>query len=164
MRRIGEVLASVFDENGMEGADEYMAVISSWADITAKNGLPAASAHSWIKSVDKGIVWLEVDHPGWKQILQAKESKFLHDFRYRFPQMGISALSIMLCRPGTRPDSTEPIFAAENQPPPYLAAKPSPAPEASAEDPLYSGIKSRALRERLARLGNSVSGGLGEGA
>jgi len=102
MKRIGDIITSVFDEKMMEKAEGYSVFFSCWKDLTEKNGIPAAAAHSWIKSLDNGLVWIEVDHPGWKQILQTKERKILHDFRYRFPDKGISGISIMLCRPGSR--------------------------------------------------------------
>jgi hypothetical protein len=39
-----------------------------------------------------------MDHPGWKQILQTKQSKLLYDFRVRFPELEISGISLMLGR------------------------------------------------------------------
>jgi hypothetical protein len=103
MRRVGDVLSAIFDNGLMEKAQEYSAFFSCWKDLAEKNGIAAASDHSWIKSLERGLVWIEVDHPGWKQILQTKESKLLSDFRRRFPEMDISGISIMLCRPGTHP-------------------------------------------------------------
>jgi len=105
MKRIGDVLSTIFDEKLMKKADGYSAFFSCWKDLTAKNGITAAADHSWIKSLDRGLVWVEVDHPGWKQILQTKESKLLSDFRYRFPEMDISGISIVLYRPDVHPEA-----------------------------------------------------------
>ena len=99
MRSVGDVLSVIFDRDFMEKAEGYSAFFSSWKDITEKNGIAAAADHSWIKSHDKGLVWIEVDHPGWKQILLTKKSKLLYDFRYRFPELDISGISIVLHRP-----------------------------------------------------------------
>jgi hypothetical protein len=98
VKRIGDVLSTMFDENFVKKAEGYSAFFSCWKDLTEKNGIAAAADHTWIKSLERGLVWIEVDHPGWKQILQTKESKLLSDFRYRFPEMDISGISIMLCR------------------------------------------------------------------
>ena len=103
VKRAGDVLSAIFDESFMRQAGGYSALFSCWKDLMEKNGIAAAADHSWIKSMEKGIVWLEVDHPGWKQILQTKESELLSDFRRRFPDMEISGISVTLCRPGTRP-------------------------------------------------------------
>jgi predicted nucleic acid-binding Zn ribbon protein len=98
MKRVGDVLSAIFDENLLKKAKGYSAFFSCWKDLTEKNGIAAAADHTWIKSLERGLVWIEVDHPGWKQILQTKESKLLSDLRCRFPEMDISGISIMLSR------------------------------------------------------------------
>ena len=103
MRRVGDVLSAIFDENMMRKAQEYSDFFSCWKELTAKNGIAAAGDHSWVKNLEHGLIWIEVDHPGWKQILQTKESDLLSGFRRRFPKMDISGISIMLSRPETRP-------------------------------------------------------------
>ena len=161
MRRVGDILASVFDENMAEKADGYSVFFSCWKDLTEKNDIPAAAAHSWIKSVDNGLVWIEVDHPGWKQILQTKERKLLHDFRYRFPKMGISGISIMLCRPGTRLENVKNEPVAENnvpdkkQPPDDLFDAPVATNEQS-QNSGYDDIKNETLKKLLMRLEKNV--------
>ena len=97
--RLGDILATLFDEKQMRQADDSSAFFSCWQDIVEKNGIPAAAAHTRIQSLEKGLVRIEVDHPGWKQALQIKESKFLHDFRYRFPELGISGIAFVLSKP-----------------------------------------------------------------
>ena len=99
MKRVGDIFSALFDEGQMKKADSYSSLFSCWKDLTEKNGIAAAAAHSRIKSLDKGLVWIEVDHPGWKQILQTKGSKLLSDFHYRFPELEISGISIILARP-----------------------------------------------------------------
>jgi len=163
MKRIGEIITSVFDESMMKKADECSAFFDCWKDITEKNRIPAVAAHSWIKSLDNGLVWIEVNHPGCKQILQTKKRKLLHDFRYRFPQMGISDISIMLCRPGTHPES------AKNEPAPELANgtkkeqiadQPSSVSEITEEEmqnPKYDDIKNKTLKRLLMRLEKNIA-------
>lgn len=102
MRSAGEVLSTLFDEGFLREAQSYSDLFTCWRDITEKNGIPFAADHSWIKTMERGLVWIEVDHPGWKQILQTKESKLLSDFRRRFPEMDISGLSLSLGKPGGR--------------------------------------------------------------
>ena len=98
MKTAGDILSLLFDKKFVEKAHGYSKLFDSWADITAKNGIASAAAHSRIKDLDRGIVLVEMDHPGWKQILQTKQSKLLNDFRYRFPELDISGISLMLGR------------------------------------------------------------------
>jgi len=175
MKRIGDILTSIFDEKMAEKAEGYSAFFSCWEDLIEKNNIPATVAsHSWIKSVDKGLVWIEVDHPGCKQILQTKERKLLHDFRYRFPSMNISGISIMLCRSGARPKSiggealAESAEAKDAQPL-IDAANSAEAPSAAddtggfggsdglAQKPGYDGIKNQTLKKMLMRLEKNIA-------
>ena len=167
MKQIGEIIKVIFDEKMMEKADGYSAVFSCWKDLTDKNGIPSAAAHSWIKSLDNGIVWIEVDHPGWKQILQTKERKLLHDFRYRFPEMGISAISIMLYRPGNKPETLWQESVAE-APVAYDAGEylrnGDSSDQTEMEDndesnPEYDNIKNQTLKKLLMRLEKSIGNG-----
>ncbi|MDR2942006.1 MAG: DUF721 domain-containing protein [Treponema sp.] len=96
MQTAGEILSQLFDERFMQKARGYSKLFDSWTDITAKNGIAAVADHSQIKDLDKGILLIEIDHPGWKQILQTKQTKLLNDFRYRFPDLNISGISLML--------------------------------------------------------------------
>jgi len=96
MKTAGNVLSAFFDEGFMKKAKSYSKLFDSWADITAKNGIAAAADHSRIKDLDRGILLVEMDHPGWKQILQTKQSNLLNDFCIRFPELEISAISLML--------------------------------------------------------------------
>ena len=102
MKRAGEVLSAIFDEGFLKKAQSYSDIFSCWKDLTEKNKIAAAADYSRIKSIERGLVWIEVDHPGWKQIIQTKENKLLYDFNRRFPEMNITAISISLSKPGER--------------------------------------------------------------
>jgi len=153
MKRVGDLIPAIFDERFFEKTRGYSGLFDCWEDLMIKNGIAAAAGHSWIKSVEKGLVWIEVDHPGWKQILQTKESKLLHDFKYRFPDMGISGISIVLCKAGNREESgkqrAERAKASVDQEPTDSAAETS--------DTQNSAIKDDALRALLDRLEKHIA-------
>ena len=109
MKTAGDVLSALFDEKFLKKAHGYSKLYDSWTDITAKNGIAAASAHSRIKDMNNGILLVEMDHPGWKQILQTKQSKLLNDFRIRFPDMNITGISLMLGKADLSEQSGEAI-------------------------------------------------------
>jgi hypothetical protein len=164
VKRAGDVLSALFDEGFLEKAKSYSAFFSCWKDLMEKNGIPAAADHSRVKTIEKGIVWAEVDHPGWKQVLQTKESKLLADFQYRFPDMGISGLSISLCKPGALGSPQEaalekPATAPEKRPPAGDTA-PDGGPAGGLAVPQgagYDAIKDEAFKEALMRLERSVN-------
>jgi hypothetical protein len=98
MKKAGDILSTLFDERFVKKAQRYSKLFDSWKDITEKNGIAAAAVHSQIKELDRGVLLIETEHPGWKQILQTKQSKLLNDFRIRFPELDISGISLMLGR------------------------------------------------------------------
>jgi len=169
MKRVGDLITAIFDEKFIEKTRSYSAFFSCWEDLMIKNGIAAAAGHSWIKNAEKGLVWIEVDHPGWKQILQTKESKLLHDFRYRFPDMGISGISIVLCKAGIgirdqgsgiREEREE--SGAQRKEQRAGCAKASVAQEpadsaAETRDTQYSEIKDEALKALLDRLEKHIA-------
>ena len=163
MKRAGDVLSAIFDEGMMEKAKTYSALFSCWQDLMEKNGIPAAADHSRVKTIERGIVWAEVDHPGWKQILQSKESKLLSDFRYRFPKMGISGFSISLCKPGAlrqNPDgdpANRPASEAAVPEKHRSEEVTTPAVPGIQEQGGYEAIKDEAFKEVLMRLEKSIA-------
>jgi len=96
VKTAGEILSALFDEGFVEKAQGYSKLFDSWTDVTEKNGIASAAAHSRIKDLDKGILLVEMDHPGWKQILQTKQSRLLSDYRKRFPELDICGISLIL--------------------------------------------------------------------
>jgi len=96
MKTAGDILSTLFDERFVKKARGYSKLFESWNDITEKNGIAAAADHCRIKDLDNGIIYIEADHPGWKQILQTKQGKFLNDFRIRFPDQNIVGISFIL--------------------------------------------------------------------
>jgi predicted nucleic acid-binding Zn ribbon protein len=99
VKTAGEILSVLFDERFVKKAEECSKLFDSWKDITEKNGIAAAADHSRIKDLDSGILRIETDHPGWKQILQTKQGKLLNDFRYRFPELEITGVFLVLSKP-----------------------------------------------------------------
>jgi len=156
MKTVGEILSTLFDRQFMEKAHEYSKFFDSWEDITAKNGIAAAAAHSRIKDLDRGIVLVETDHPGWKQILQTKQSKLLNDFRLRFPEMDISGISLLLGsgKPAQEEAKVENIEKRTEQSH-VLEEPPAHAAEPAMQG--YDAIKDEDLKEKLKKLGQTVA-------
>ena len=162
MKTAGDILSALFDERFVEKARGYSKFFDSWTDITAKNGIAAAADHSQIKDLDRGVVLIEIDHPGWKQVLQTKQSKLLNDFRIRFPDLDISGISLMLGsgKPQDVAKESEPAYEAKDAQKSEIEKEPEIS--AAGEELVargYEAIKDEVLRERLRRLGQRIAEG-----
>jgi len=151
MKTAGDILSTLFDKQFVEKAQGYSKFFDSWPDITAKNGIASAADHSRIKDLDRGIVLVEMDHPGWKQILQTKQSKLLNDFRIRFPEMDISGISLMLGS-GSPPGEIHEMQAEQD--------RVIEEPHIRVAEPVAQGydvIKDEEFKEKLKKLGQTVA-------
>jgi len=175
MKTAGDILSALFDKRFVEKAQGFSKFFNSWTDITAKNGIAAAADHSRIKDLDRGVVLIEIDHPGWKQVLQTKQTKLLNDFRIRFPDLNISGISLMLGsgKPQDVAKESEPAYKAEAAQRAEDTQKTEPAregesaqetdaPAAAGEEPEisakgYEAIKDEELREKLMRIGRRIA-------
>ena len=156
MKTAGDILSALFDERFMKKAQGYSRLFNSWEEVTAKNGIAAAAAHSRIKDLNKGILLVEMDHPGWKQIIQTKQASLLNDYRRLFPKLDISAISLMLCRSESAAEKTTDAETPED--PPLSSVE---EPQASrVKEPASSGydaIKDEDFKERLIKLGQTIA-------
>jgi hypothetical protein len=166
MKKAGDLLSAFFDEATLDKAKGYGSLFSSWASIAGEN----LAAHSRIVELERSVLLIEADHPGWIQILQTKQKNLLFAVRRRFPQITVTAISFRLSRKPPPPNTApEPAQAA---PGPALAAH--PVPDAPAEsgtpggnpaeaaapggDP-YAAIHDEAFKQTLMRLERSVKRG-----
>jgi len=164
MKTAGDILSTLFDAQFMKKAQSYSKFFDSWNDITAKNGIAAAAAHSHIKDLDNGILLIEMDHPGWKQILQTKQSELLNDFRVRFPELDISGISLILGK--SEPDSGSQNEDLHNNAP-QSSIQTNTAQKNVEEQPHevisqsavtgLDAIKDEDFKETLKRLGQSIA-------
>jgi len=157
MKTAGDILSALFDEGFVKKAQRYSKLFDSWQDITAKNGITAAADHSRIKDLDRGILLVEMDHPGWKQILQTKQTKLLNDFRIRFPEMDISGISLMLGSGEFRPEEETEIETDERQTEQNRVIEEPPVPADGPVAQGYDAIEDETFKEALEKLGQTVA-------
>jgi hypothetical protein len=105
MKKLGDVLSVFFDENTLEKAREYGSLFSSWGSMTVKCGIPQAAAHSRITGMEKSLLLVEADHPGWVQILQTKQKELLEKVQKQFPGFFITGIVLRLSR--SIPETTD---------------------------------------------------------
>ena len=112
MRKAGDILTSLFRERFgsefVETARSNAALFSSWENVVCevwppgfdqkKEDIPAAAVHSRIRELERGMLLVEADHPGWVQILQTKQAELLKAFQRHFPKLEISGIAFTLSR------------------------------------------------------------------
>ncbi|MFW5729893.1 MAG: DUF721 domain-containing protein, partial [Spirochaetota bacterium] len=92
MKKADEILSAFFRMYNLEDGAEYLSFFESWQEIV---GVDLAS-HSRVADIQNGAAIVEMDHPGWMQMLQMKEQKILRAIQARFPDLGVERLSLRL--------------------------------------------------------------------
>jgi hypothetical protein len=148
MKKAGDIISALFrDRFGPEFADTARAtsgLFSSWvqiakavmpqsghdsADDAGFEDIPAVAVHSRIKELERGILLIEADHPGWIQILQTKQGRLLSAVQRRYPELNIRGVAFRLSRePFPSTDEEKPLAAANNE-------TAEPIPESAQEKP-----------------------------
>ena len=110
MRKAGDIVSALFREQFgsefMETARSTAGLFSSWVQVVAEAwpqggsaDLPAAAVHSRIRELERGMLLVEADHPGWIQILQTKQGELLSSVQRRYPELNIQGIAFRLSRP-----------------------------------------------------------------
>lgn len=129
IKDVSALLANFFDEGKLRSGERYASFFSSWATIVGSR----LAAHSRVADIDKGLLLVEADHPGWIQLLQLRQSSILEDAARRFPELGLRGigfrLSGQLSQAGIAPEPTTEV------------------PEPTPESPVEAESRARALEE-----------------
>jgi hypothetical protein len=154
MKKIGELLTAFFSEDTLKMAQGYSDLFSSWRDIAGEN----IAAHSRITELEKTVLRIEADHPGWIQILQTRQKVLLNRVRRKFPALNITGISFRLSRNPAAPAQED--RSGERDARPETEGVVETAPESAAEDmqdlqDLYAKISDGELRESLKRIGEN---------
>lgn len=147
MRRAGDILKAFLDSRTAEQADLYHTFFTGWHEVVGER----IAAHSSVKDIQAGIVVVEVDHPGWIQMIQLKQSQFVRALQKRYPNLQIHGLKMQLPwnerSPGAG-DRVEARQGGERATPPRAAAQHEETEVTPPADPRIRGA--------LARLGKAI--------
>jgi hypothetical protein len=150
MKKIGDLLAAFFDEDTLKMAQGYGDLFSSWKDIAGEN----LAAHSRVTELERSVLRVEADHPGWIQILQTRQKGLLSRVRRKFPALNITGISFRLSRNPAVPAQEDHNGGQDIR---AKTESAEAAPESVTENlqDLYAKISDDELRETLKRIGKN---------
>ena len=90
MKKAADILRTILDDQKARQAGEWSAFFTGWQALAGED----IAAHSSVKDVKQGTVIVEVDHPGWLQMLHMRKSKILTGIKKRYPELGIRDIRI----------------------------------------------------------------------
>lgn len=116
IKDIGSLLAAFFDEEKLRRGGRYAQFFESWKAVVGEH----LAAHSRVVDLDKGILIVEADHPGWIQLLQLRQTQALNALTKRFPELPLRGIAFRLSGaeygPGGAPGRGSAAEAAPDDP------------------------------------------------
>ena len=95
MDKVGDIYKEFFSHLLKEKENE-VSIFSSWQRIAGDD----IASHSRVADIRRGALIVEVDHPGWMQMLQIKSSEILQRLSAKYPNLGIRMLQGKLVKQG----------------------------------------------------------------
>jgi len=88
MKKIGDLLREYMKERGWSAGNPYDPLFLDWRRV-AGDGL---AAHTKLVDVQKGILLVDVDHPGWLLMAQLRKAGLLEAARRAAPGADIGGI------------------------------------------------------------------------
>ena len=94
MKKASELIEQVFlsIENKQPGEEKYISLFRSWETIAGTD----IASHSIVKEIEDKTLIIEVDHPGWSQLLTIQKQTILRKIRKMFPELEILRIRVVL--------------------------------------------------------------------
>jgi len=89
-RRASDVLNALFSGFDGDGLRQSNAFIRSWREIVGEK----IADHSRVIDVDRGVLTVEVDHPGWNQQIRYRKKAILSRLTQSFPELAVSTIAV----------------------------------------------------------------------
>jgi hypothetical protein len=153
MDKAGDLLKEVFAFYNISGGEEYVALFSSWRKLAGDD----IAAHSRIFNLHKGALIVEVDHPGWAQMLRMRQTDILRRLSETYPALGIRMIHIKLIPDGKfSPPQTAESLSAGAEEEESLPPRENSVERDKRESDGLENIQDAGLRESLLRLKDSL--------
>lgn len=88
MKWVGDLLRQLLEERGWASGDPYSPLFARWPAVAGD----ALAAHSRLVEVEDGVLVVEVDHPGWLQMLSLQKQAVLEAARRAAPKARVTGL------------------------------------------------------------------------
>ena len=90
MKKAAEILAKVLDEKNRKLGQTYSSIFGDWSQIAGQS----LAEHSRVYEIANRYLFIEVDHPGWMQLLLMKKPQIFSAVKRKYLAMDIKDIRI----------------------------------------------------------------------
>jgi hypothetical protein len=161
IKDIGSLLAAFFDEEKLRRGGRYAQFFESWKAVVGDH----LASHSRVVDLEKGILIVEADHPGWIQLLQLRQTQAVNALTKRFPDLPIRGIAFRLSGAEYRAESAIAGVSGggeEDGPAPAEDARAESVDDAKIGNTSEAGTKDPAFAAALSSLKRAIREGKGK--
>ncbi len=92
MERVGEILKKFFEEKGLSFSGREVKIFTGWNSLVEPN----IARHSRVIEVEENKLIVEVDHPGFSQLIYLKKNVILNKLNREYPDLVINDIKVIL--------------------------------------------------------------------
>lgn len=140
MKKASEILARILDEKGRKTGTTYSSIFGGWSSIVGES----LAEHSRVYELRNSNLFVEVDHPGWMQLLLMKKPQILRTVKRKYPVLNIRDVKIKV---NLTYQKTTPADAKPEKEPQGTSNE-----QVSEVDRIVSAVSSDELKGHLKRL------------
>jgi predicted nucleic acid-binding Zn ribbon protein len=138
LKKAADILHVILKDKEADRARNWSSFFRGWKAIAGED----LAAHSSVRDVKQGAVLVDVDHPGWMQMLQLKKAGILKDIKKHYPELEIRDVRCFL--------KSDPTAVPGSN----VTGKPTQKPEPDENTEEYQEFKE--LLERLRNQGEEA--------
>ena len=90
MKKAADILTRVLDDKNRKLARSYSSLFGSWEQIVG----PSLAEHSRIYEIANRSLFVEVDHPGWMQLLLMRKRQILGTVKRKVPSLNVDDIRV----------------------------------------------------------------------
>ena len=147
MKKASEILSRVLDEKNRKLGRAYSSIFGAWSEIAGES----LAEHSRIYEIANKNLFVEVDHPGWMQMLLMKKPQILRAAKRKYPAMAFRDIKVKvnLSYPDAVMDETGGSEPGEEE---HLQERSGKGGQREDLEQLLASVSQDELKQRLKRL------------
>ena len=92
MERAGDILKKYFETLNIDKKTGSISIFRGWNTIV-DSGL---AFHSEVVELEKSVLFIKVDHPGWAQTILFKKKSILKNIKKKYPDLEIKDIRVFI--------------------------------------------------------------------
>jgi hypothetical protein len=152
VKAASELISKLIAPETAKAANDWNRVSQAWRSVAGER----ESAHSRISDLKNNVLVVEVEHPGWIQILQLKQAGILKALQKRFPSLNLKAIAIKLMKQGWSPIESGDLARTSTEKNNTTVQTMRNAPSEEKDKRLLDSIQDETLRSVLQGLSDTI--------